>query len=119
MLLHRTVDLSGELPLANDAPTGGFAPAAFGPGGGLAREEEIAQAVITALAWYEDTLRATPEKLAYAGPGGAQAARQSRWLRFVDPAPPIEDVPLPECASMATDVPKGLTAGVTGALASQ
>ena len=120
MLLHRTVDLSGELPLGNDAPTGGFAPAAgFAPGGGLAREEEIAQAVITALAWYEDTLRATPEKLAYAGPGGAQAARQSRWLRFVDPAPPIEDVPLPEGATMATDVPKGLTAGVTGALASQ
>jgi len=126
MLLHRTVDLSGELPLGSDAPgsgfaaAGGFAPAAgVGPGGGLAREEEIAQAVITALAWYEDTLRATPEKLAYAGPGGAQAARQSRWLRFVDPAPPIDDVPLPEGASMATDVPKGLTAGVTGALASQ
>ena len=125
MLLHRTVDLSGELPLANDAPTGGFAPGAgfapagIGTGGGLAREEEIAQAVITALAWYEDTLRATPEKLAYAGPGGAQAARQSRWLRFVDPAPPIEDMPLPEGATMATDVPKGLTAGVTGALASQ
>jgi type IV pilus assembly protein PilM len=100
MLLHRTVDLSGELPVGSDA-----------------REEEIAQAVITALAWYEDTLRATPEKLEYAGPGGAQAARRAKWLRFVDPAPPIEDVPVPSGATMATDVPMGLTAGVVGALA--
>ena len=108
MLLHRTVDLSGE--------TTAGAPLAVG---GDAREEEIAQAVITALAWYEDTLRSTPEKLEYAGQGGAEAARKARWLRFVDPAPPIEDVRVPQGVSMATDVPVGLTAGVTGALASQ
>lgn len=102
MLLHRSVDLSGDLPA-----------------GSPARDEEIAQAVITALAWYEDTLRATPEKLHYAGPGGAQAAKRSRWLRMVDAAPAIEDVAVPTDASMATDVPAGMTAGVTGALASQ
>lgn len=102
MLLHRTVDLSGDLPA-----------------GSPARDEEIAQAVITALAWYEDTLRATPEKLCYAGAGGAQAAKQSRWLRLVDAAPRIEDVAIPIGASMATDVPAGMTAGVAGALASQ
>ncbi len=51
MLLHRTMDL---------------------PADEKAHEEEMAQAVITALAWYEDTLKATPEKLHYAGPGGAQ-----------------------------------------------
>ncbi|MGC2637278.1 MAG: hypothetical protein WA294_08855 [Acidobacteriaceae bacterium] len=96
MLLHRSMDLSAE---------------------GDAREEEMAQAVITALAWYEDTLRATPEKLHYAGPGGAEAARNSRWLRFVDPAPPIEDMTPPPGASMMTNVPVGVTAGVTGALA--
>lgn len=102
MLLHRTVDLSSDLPA-----------------GSPARDEEIAQAVITALAWYEDTLRATPEKLRYAGEGGAQAAKQSRWLRLVDAPPGIEDVAVPSGASMATDVPVGMTAGVTGALASQ
>lgn len=102
MLLHRTVDLTGDLP-----------------GGSEAREEEIAQAVITALAWYEDTLRTTPDKLHYAGAGGAQAARASRWLRFVDSAPRIEDVELPPGLSEANHVPPGIAAGVTGALASQ
>lgn len=96
MLLHRTMDLSTE---------------------GDAREEEMAQAVITALAWYEDTLGVTPDKLHYAGPGGAQAANQSRWLRFVHPAPPIEDLALPAGASMMTNVPVGSAAGVAGALA--
>lgn len=101
MLLHRTVDLSSDLPV-----------------GSPARDEEIAQAVITALAWYEDTLRATPATLHYAGPGGAEAAKRSRWLRMVDAAPAIEDV-LPTGEVIATGVPAGIAAGVTGALASQ
>jgi type IV pilus assembly protein PilM len=95
MLLHRTMDL---------------------PADEKAREEEMAQAVITALAWYEDTLKATPEKLHYAGPGGAQSVHSSSWLRFVDPAPPVEDLAPPSGASMMTNVPVGTTAGVTGAL---
>lgn len=107
MLLHRTVDLSSDLPVGSPAPAGG-----------QARDEEIAQAVITALAWYEDTLRATPATLHYAGPGGAEAAKQSRWLRMVDAAPAIEDV-LSAGEVTATGVPAGMTAGVTGALASQ
>ncbi|HEX4006116.1 MAG TPA: hypothetical protein VHX60_08075 [Acidobacteriaceae bacterium] len=98
MLLHRTVDLSG--------------------GAGEAREEEMAQAVITALAWYEDTLRAVPEKLHYAGTGGAQAAKDAGWLRMVEAAPPVEDLALPPGATMLTNVPVGSTAGVAGALAS-
>lgn len=101
MLLHRTIDLPGDMPA-----------------GSAAREEEIAQAVITTLAWYEDTLRATPERLYYAGPGGAISARQSRWLKFVDPAPAVEELPAPSRASSMTSIPEGLTAGVTGALAS-
>lgn len=101
MLLHRTVDLSSDLPV-----------------GSPARDEEIAQAVITALAWYEDTLRTTPATLHYAGPGGAEAAKRSRWLRMVDAAPAIEDV-LSAGEVIATGVPAGMTAGVTGALASQ
>ena len=101
MLLHRTVDLSSDLPV-----------------GSPARDEEIAQAVITALAWYEDTLRTTPATLHYAGQGGAEAAKRSRWLRMVDAAPAIEDV-LSAGEVIATGVPAGMTAGVTGALASQ
>lgn len=95
MLLHRSMDL---------------------PADENAREEEMAQAVITALAWYEDTLRATPERLHYAGAGGAPKARDSRWLRYVDPAPPLADLEPPTDASMMTNVPVGITAGVTGAL---
>jgi type IV pilus assembly protein PilM len=95
MLLHRTMDLPTEEN---------------------ASEEEMAQAVITTLAWYEDTLRATPAKMHYAGPGGTERAQASRWLRFVDPAPPLEDLAPPTGASMMTDVPAGTTAGVTGAL---
>lgn len=97
MLLHRSVDL---------------------PVDAAARDEEMAQAVITTLAWYEDTLRATPDRLYYAGPGGAIAARQSRWLKFVDPAPPVEELPAPPHASTITSIPEGITAGITGALAS-
>jgi type IV pilus assembly protein PilM len=95
MLLHRTMDLPAEEN---------------------AREEEMAQAVITTLAWYEDTLRAMPATMHYAGPGGAQKARESRWLRFVDPAPALEELAPPANASMMTNVPVGTTAGVTGAL---
>ncbi|HTX41871.1 MAG TPA: hypothetical protein VMD25_08595 [Acidobacteriaceae bacterium] len=96
MLLHRSIDLPAE------------------PG---AQDEEIARAVITTLAWYEDTLRATPAMLYYAGPGGAAAAAASRWLGFVDRAPHVEDlVPAPATAIM-TSIPAGITAGVTGALA--
>jgi type IV pilus assembly protein PilM len=81
------------------------------------RDQEMAQAVITALAWYEDTLRATPAALYYAGPGGASAARSSPWAAMVEPVPRIEDFSVPEQASTMTSIPAGLTAGVTGALA--
>jgi type IV pilus assembly protein PilM len=96
MLLHRWMDLPEEP---------------------LAREEELAQAVITALAWYEDTLKRLPSTMYYAGLGGASAAAQSRWAALVDPAPRIVDVGVPELASAITSVPSGVTAGVTGALA--
>jgi type IV pilus assembly protein PilM len=97
LLLHRSIDLPAEAG---------------------ARDEEIARAVITTLAWYEDTLRAVPAAIGYAGPGGAAAAAESRWFGFVDRAPQIEDlVPAPG-AGLMTSVPAGVTAGVMGALAS-
>ena len=95
MLLHRSMDL---------------------PADPLSREEEMAQAVITALAWYEDTLKGMPGTFYYAGPGGAGAAAQSRWLSLVDPAPRIADLGSTEGSALTT-IPPGVTAGVTGALA--
>ena len=95
MLLHRSMDLPAEPQ---------------------AREEEMAQAVITALAWYEDTLRTLPSTMSYAGPGGANAALQSRWSALVQPAPRLVDLTTAEASAM-TSVPAGVLAGVTGALA--
>ncbi|MGB6872459.1 MAG: hypothetical protein WBD93_22795, partial [Acidobacteriaceae bacterium] len=96
MLLHRLMELPVDEP---------------------ARNQEMAQAVNTALAWYEDTLRSTPVALYYAGPGGAVSARTSPWAAMVEPIPHIEDFAVPEKASTMTSIPTGLTAGVTGALA--
>ncbi|HEY1757809.1 MAG TPA: hypothetical protein VGG72_20730 [Bryobacteraceae bacterium] len=95
MLLHRSMDLPTEPQ---------------------AREEEMAQAVITALAWYEDTLARLPSTMVYAGPGGATAAAQSRWVSLVDPAPKLVDIGIAETVSATTSIPPGVTAGVTGAL---
>ena len=95
MLLHRSIDL---------------------PGDALGREEEMAQAVITALAWYEDTLKRLPSTMYYAGLGGASAAAQSRWAALVEPAPRLADLAAAELAAMTT-IPAGVTAGVAGALA--
>jgi len=97
MLLHRSMDLPAEP---------------------MAREEEMAQAVITALAWYEDTLKRLPSTMYYAGPGGASAAAQSRWASLVEPAPRLADLGPVETVSAMTSLPVGVMAGVTGALAS-
>jgi type IV pilus assembly protein PilM len=96
LLLHRSIDLPAEAG---------------------AREEEIARAVITTLAWYEDTLHAVPASICYAGPGGAAAAAESRWLGYVDRAPRIEDLVAATAAGSMTSIPAGVAAGVMGALA--
>jgi len=96
MLLHRSMDLPPEAQ---------------------AREEEMAQAVITALAWFEDTLKRLPSTMYFSGPGGAGAALESRWAALVQPAPKLVDLGPAEPASAQTRVPPGMMAGVTGALA--
>lgn len=96
LLLHRTQVLSaGEAEL----------------------KDELAQCVLVARAYFEDTLHTTPEVLYCVGPGGAQ-----EFERVLDGA--AEDdlrmrdlVAGPEMGVMGT-MPKGLAAGVTGALAS-
>jgi type IV pilus assembly protein PilM len=95
MLLHRSMDLPAEPQ---------------------ARDEELAQAVITALAWYEDTLKRLPATMFYSGPGGAEAAAQSKWATLMQPAPKLVDLN-PGDASAITTLPPGVAAGVTGALA--
>ncbi len=96
LLLHRSIELPSEAG---------------------ARNEEIARAVITTLAWYEDTLHAVPDSIGYAGPGGAAAAAESRWMGFVDRAPRIEDLVTAPSAGLMTSIPAGVAAGVMGALA--
>ena len=97
LLLHRSIDLPAEAD---------------------ARDEEIARAVITTLAWYEDTLHTAPSTIGYAGPGGAAAAAESRWLGFVDRAPRMEDLVPAPAEGIMTSIPAGMAAGVMGALAS-
>ena len=94
MLLHRSMDL---------------------PRSRMAREEEMAQAVITALAWYEDTLQRLPSTMYYAGVGGAGVAAQSSWAALVQPAPQLVDLASTD-ASALTSIPPGVTRGRSGGI---
>jgi type IV pilus assembly protein PilM len=96
ILLHRTEELG-----ANEAVF----------------KDELAQSVLVARAYFEDTLRANPEVLYCVGPGGAQelervldgTAENGLRLRDLVPGP---------ATGLTGTMPKGLAAGVTGALAS-
>lgn len=95
LLLHRTL----ELP-ATDA----------------SQRDELAQAISVASAYFEDTMNAAPTALYYAGPGGAAEfiaalGTEMDGLHIRDLAPVSE-------AGAVTVIPRGLTAGVTGALGS-
>lgn len=95
LLLHRTL----ELPVDR-----------------VAQRDELAQAVSVASAYFEDTMNTAPTALYYAGPGGADEftaalGAQMGGLRVRDLAPPSE-------TGAVTAIPKGLAAGVAGALAS-
>lgn len=95
LLLHRTMEL---------------------PPDRAAQHDELAQAVSIASAYFEDTMNTAPTVLYYAGPGGADgftAALGSEMdgLRVRDLAQTTE-------AGAVTGIPKGLAAGVMGALAS-
>ncbi len=92
LLLHRTLELPPQPELLH---------------------EELAQSVTVAVAYFEDTLQSIPGAIYYAGPGGASSFAE--LVRNDDPlAPRIRDLaPVPGNTQLA-----GLTAGVTGALAS-
>lgn len=92
LLLHRTLELPPQPDLL---------------------QEELAQSVTVAVAYFEDTMQSIPTSVYYAGPGGA--ASFAELVQNGDPlAPRIRDLaPAPTHPQLA-----GLTAGVTGALAS-
>ena len=96
VLLHRTLDLPEAA--ANDIP-------------------DIQQAVSVAIAYFEDSLRTPLESLFYVGPGGAvgfgATLSQSEWG---SPQIRIRDLVEPPMPGVASPVPAGLLAGVTGAL---
>lgn len=97
LLLHRTL----ELP-ANDAE----------------QREELAQAVSVASAYFEDTMHAAPEVLYYAGPGGAEAFVAMLGATAEDGMRMVRDLAPASGMGAASAMPRGLAAGVTGALAS-
>ena len=94
LLLHRTLDL----PMNEES-----------------RREDLAQAVSVAAAYFEDMLHAEPRVLYYVGPGGAEDfARQLG----AEPDGMVCDLALAPATGMVSAIPKGLAAGVMGALAS-
>ena len=106
VLLHRTLDLHAASPEETDAEGGGD------------DTPDIQQAVSVAIAYFEDSLRTPLESLFYVGPGGAIGfggkLSQSDWG---SPQIRIRDLVEPPMPGVASPVPTGLLAGVTGALA--
>ncbi|MGC2162877.1 MAG: hypothetical protein WA634_13260 [Silvibacterium sp.] len=94
LLLHRTLEL---------------------PENDKSQREDLTQAVSVAAAYFEDMLHAAPRILYYVGPGGAEDfARQLG----AEPDGMVRDlVPSPVTGAVSA-IPKGLAAGVMGALAS-
>jgi type IV pilus assembly protein PilM len=93
LLLHRTVEL---------------------PGNPTQRDEELRHAVSVSVAYFEDTLAAMPNAVFYAGPGGApELTRVLEIEQFR-----VRDLVSAANAGSENTVPKGLMAGVSGALAS-
>ena len=93
LLLHRSLELPADETLCND---------------------ELRQAVSVSVAYFEDTLSAMPEAVFYAGPGGAAeltCVLELEQFRVRDMVP---------AAAIGNEntVPRGLMAGVSGALAS-
>ena len=96
LLLHRTQELAADEELL---------------------KQDLTQCVLVARAYFEDTLQTSPGVLYCAGPGGAEEfgraldGEAEEGLRLRDL------VPGPSTGIMGT-MPRGLAAGVTGALAS-
>ena len=93
LLLHRSLELPADETLCND---------------------ELRQAVSVSVAYFEDTLSTMPDAVFYAGPGGAD---QLTCILELEQFRVRDLVPAATIAS-GNIVPRGLMAGVSGALAS-
>jgi type IV pilus assembly protein PilM len=93
LLLHRSIEL---------------------PGNETQRDEELRHAVSVSVAYFEDTLASIPDAVFYAGPGGA--AELTRVLELEQFR--VRDLVSAAAAGNGNNVPRGLLAGVSGALAS-
>lgn len=92
LLLHRSIDLPLDETL---------------------RDDDLRHAVSVSLAYFEDTLATMPDAVFYAGPGGASELMRILALEQFR----IRDVASDAVIGTTNAVPKGLLAGVTGALA--
>ena len=139
LLLHRTVDLAGELGAAAPAATAsaeqaaetsiaaiaarmaaGGAPVSSVPAAMSQRAQatEVAQAVSVAAAYFEDTLETAPSVVLAAGTLGAEALTAVLDEAYVGPVAVQELVDRQVLGLGATAmVPLGWLAGVRGALA--
>lgn len=96
LLLHRTMELPAE---------------------SAAQRDELTQAVSVASAYFEDTMHSAPGVLYYAGPGGAEAFVSMLGAETEDGLRMVRDL-VSNPAVAVNAMPKGLAAGVMGALAS-
>ena len=84
-------------------------------------QEELVQSVSVARAYFEDTLKATPDVVYYVGPGGAQDFARVLEDGARDEAEDglrVRDLAAGPAMGAGGTMPRGLAAGVTGALAS-
>jgi type IV pilus assembly protein PilM len=79
--------------------------------------EELAQAVSVARAYFEDTLHISPEVMYYVGPGGAQELVRALG-EAEEGGPRVHDLVTAPAMGASGTIPKGLVAGVVGALTS-
>jgi type IV pilus assembly protein PilM len=92
LLLHRSIELPGEQIL---------------------RDDELRHAVSVSIAYFEDTLASIPDAVFFAGPGGAPELTRVLELEQFR----VRDV-VSATAGNGSTAPRGLMAGVSGALAS-
>ncbi len=93
LLLHRTIDLPSD-------------PATH--------PEDFQQTVSVAIAYFEDTLKSSPESMFFVGPGGARDISDLIGEARV----PVRDLVPTPTTGIASTIPQGLFAPVAGALAS-
>lgn len=87
------------------------------PAGEAAQREDLTQAVSVASAYFEDTMHIAPNILYYAGPGGAETFLAALGVETGEGLQMVRDL-VSSTTGAVTAMPKGITAGVIGALAS-